>query len=433
MATTIRNWDGSLTWRPERLHRPTGEAEIVELIQQAADEGQRLKPVGSVLSWSEIGDIPELAIRFDNMAKILDVDRDGKRIKLQAGVPLMRVNEALADHGLALDNFGSIVKQTAAGYVATASHGTGIRTPILSTYVERLRLIDGLGQVHDLDADHEPELFAAARVNLGCLGVVTELTLRCVKAFDLEERLDLVDFDKALADLDSILRDNDYCKFWWLPYTDQIQVYAFNRTDRPRGGAGFNGFLDRSGISGVTFGGLIAAGRVFPGAIPSIHKAIQNLAFSPHSRVDRSDRIVTVPSGIPRHQETEYAIPVEQAAEALDRLRQMVLGAGYRVNFIVEVRFVAADDIPMSPTYGRDSCYIGPYVANEKWARPYFAEFEEMISDYAGRPHWGKSFSLDGQRLRELYPSYDEFNRLRQGNDPHGIFRNSFVDRVFPM
>ena len=188
MATTIRNWDGSQSWQPEQIHRPADEEAIIALIQQAAAEGKRLKPVGKALSWSDIADMPTLAMQFDNMARILDVDRGSKRIRLQAGVPLMRVNEALANHGLALDNFGSIVKQTAAGYIATASHGTGIRTRILSTYVDNMRLIDGLGQVHELDAGNEPELFAAARVHLGCLGAVTELTLRCVEAFDLEER-----------------------------------------------------------------------------------------------------------------------------------------------------------------------------------------------------------------------------------------------------
>ena len=432
MATTIRNWDGSQSWQPEQIHRPADEEAIIALIQQAAAEGKRLKPVGKALSWSDIADMPTLAMQFDNMARILDVDRGSKRIRLQAGVPLMRVNEALANHGLALDNFGSIVKQTAAGYIATASHGTGIRTRILSTYVDNMRLIDGLGQVHELDAGNEPELFAAARVHLGCLGAVTELTLRCVEAFDLEERLDVVDFDTVLADLDTILQDNDYCKFWWLPYTDQIQVYTFNKTDRPRGGAGFNGFLDRTGVTGAAFTGLIAAGRAMPGALPFSHNTIQKIAFGPHRRVDRSDKIVTVSSGIPKHQETEYAIPVEKAAEAIARLRQMVLKAEYRANFVMEVRFVASDDIPMSPTYGRDSCYLGPYVANQKWAEPYFAEFEEMISDYAGRPHWGKSFSLEAKQFRALYPAYEEFNRLRQQNDPHGLFRNSFVDRVFP-
>lgn len=103
-----------------------------------------------------------------------------------------------------------------------------------------------------------------------------------------------------------------------------------------------------------------------------------------------------------------------------------------RVNFPMEVRFVAADDIPLSPASGRDSCYIGAYVGSLKWATPYFSDFEALMQDYEGRPHWGKTFSRDHAALRKLYPAYDDFNRLRRTCDPHGLFRNSFVDRVFP-
>lgn len=432
MATeTIRNWDRSRSWTPAAVHHPVDEDEIVTLIRQAVDRGAPLKPVGNALSWSTVADIPTAAMRFDNMARVLKVDREGRRITVQSGTPLMLVNETLAQHGLALDNFGSIVKQSAAGYIGTGSHGTGIRTPILSTFVEHMRLIDGSGQVHELDAQNEPGLFAAARVHLGCLGVITELTFRCVDAFDLEERLDLIDFDTVLADLDAILADNDYCKFWWLPYTDKMQVYAYNRTGRPHKGAGFSGFLDSSGISVVMFAGLIAAGRVLPGLIPFIHNTIQNAQFKPHTRVDRSDKIVTVSSGIPLHQETEYAIPVDKAAEAIDRTRQMILKADYRVNFPLEVRFVAADEIPMSPTFGRDSCFIGPYISSTKWAPDCFADFEALMADYGGRPHWGKDFSIGPEQFRERYPAYDQFKSLRQQLDPHGLFRNEFTRRVF--
>lgn len=428
----IRNWDRSQSWRPESIQHPADEDEIVALIHQAAEKGKRVKPIGSALSWSDIIDIPAVAIQFDKLDRIIEVDRDGRRITLQAGAPLMRVNEALAEHGLALDNFGSIVKQTAAGYTATGSHGTGVRTPILSSYIESMRLIDGRGRVHELDAEHEPDLFSAARVNLGCLGVVSQITLRCVEAFDLEERLELVDFDNALADLETILAQNDYCKFWWLPYTGKIQLYAFNKTTKAHSGAGLSGFLDETGISGLMFDVLIALGRVFPGAIPFIHNTVQNIHYHPHARVDRSDKVIKVASSIPRHQETEYAIPVQKAAEAIDRTRQMILGAEYRVNFPLEVRFVASDDIPLSPASGRDSCYIGPYISSTKWAPACFADFEALMAEYGGRPHWGKSFSLDGRQLRERYPEYDTFNRLRQENDPNGLFRNSFADRVFP-
>ncbi len=429
---TIRNWDGTRSWTPEAVHHPQNEEQIAALVRQACDSEKRVKVLGEALSWSDIIDVPKTAMRFDRMAAVLEVDRDRRRIRLQPGARLNEVNEILAQNGLAFDNFGSIVLQTAAGHTASGTHGTGGRTPILSSRIEKIRLIDGLGKIRELDADREPELFSAARVNLGCLGVVSEITFSCIEAFDIEEQLALVDFDTALADLDATVDTNDYCKLWWLPYTDKIQVYTFNKTTRPRGGFGFTGFMDRSGISGILFTGLMGLGRAVPPIVPFLNNTVQTLHFHPRRRVDRSDRVIKVSSGIPIHQETEYAIPIERAAEAIDRTRRMVLKANYRVNFPMEVRFVAADDIPMSPASGRDSCYIGAYVASLKWAPAYFAEFEELMRDYQGRPHWAKSFTLSGEELRDLYPAYDAFNRLRQTCDPQGLFRNSFVDRVFP-
>ena len=125
---------------------------------------------------------------------------------------------------------------------------------------------------------------------------------------------------------------------------------------------------------------------------------------------------------------------MSRAAEAIERTRQMVLAAKhYRVNFPLEVRFVAGDEIPMSPATGRDVCYIGPYIASLEWAPRYFADFEEWIGDFEGRPHWGKTFNRTSEQLRAVYPEYDAFNELRASCDPHGIFRNSFVDRVFGL
>lgn len=315
------------------------------------------------------------------MADVLHVDGEARLIRLQAGARLSHLHDVLARHGLAFDNFGSIVDQTAAGYIATGSHGTGARTRILSAHVQAIRLVDGRGDVHDLDETRDPELFSAARVNLGCLGVVTEITIRCVEAYDLEGRLELVAFDSVLANLDRTLRENEYCKLWWLPYTDEVRVYTFNKTTRPRTGFDVPGFLDATGVSGVFFNALIGFGGAVPAAIPPIHAAVQKIHFRPHRRVDRSDRITRVGSSIPIHQDMEYAIPISSAARAIDETRKLILKSRAKANLPMEVRFVAADDIPMSPTNGRDSCYIGPYLSSRTWAPVIFGEFEAMIRD----------------------------------------------------
>ena len=440
----IRNWDGTQTWRPEIVHHPASEAEVAAIIRAAAAGGGRVKAHGGSLSWSDIIDVPQAAMRLDRMARVIEVDPAAHRVTVQGGARLRDVNEALAAHGQAFDNFGSIVMQTAAGYTGTGTHGTGGRTRILSSHIERMRLVDGQGEIRELSATSEPELFAAARVHLGCLGVVTEIAFQTVDAFDLEERLELVDFDRALADLDQHVADNDYCKLWWLPYTSQIQIYRFNRTTRPRTTQSFSERLDTTGISGAAYTALLGLSRRAPRIIPRLNRAIQRLQFKPRVRVDRSDRIIRVATAIPVHQEMEYAIPRAKAAEAIEAIRQMVLRASapqggasrssrarYRVNFPLEVRFMAADDIPMSPATGRDSCYLGAYVASKAWARPYFADFEDLVSDYQGRPHWGKTFTRTQRQLRELYPEYDRFDRLRREADPAGVFHNRFVERVF--
>lgn len=428
----IQNWDRTQSWKPEIIYKPRNEEQIIEVIQRAIEGEKHVKVIGSALSWSDIIDQRGITVLCDNMTEVLHVDKDNRQIRLQAGAYLKQINNVLAENSLALDNFGSIVKQTAAGYIATGSHGTGAKTQTLSAHVKKMRMIDGVGKVHDLDANLDPGLFSAARVNLGCLGVVSEITFECVEAFNLEERLELVDFDTLLADLDDYIKNNDYCKLWWLPYTDKVQVYLFNKTTRPPTGFDFPGFMDSTGLSGVLFNVLIGLGKVFPKAIPLIHDTVQKIQFQPHRRVDRSDKIIKVGSTIPIHQEMEYAIPIEFAAKAIDATRSLILKSDSKANFPLEVRFVAADDIYMSPAFERDTCFIGPYISSRKWAPPIFAEFEALIRDYAGRPHWGKSFSLTGEELRALYPAYDSFNQLRKQCDPHNLFRNSFVDRVFP-
>ncbi len=428
----IQNWDRTQSWEPETIYVPKDEDGIVAVIQRAIEAKKRVKVIGSALSWSDVIDQPAISVLCDNMTKVLHVDRDNRQIRLQAGARLNQINDVLAENGLAFDNFGSIVTQTAAGYIATGSHGTGAKTQMLSAHVDSIRMIDGLGEAHDLDAAHEPELFSAACVNLGCLGIITEIAFRCVEAFDIEERLELVDFDTVLADLGDYVKDNDYCKLWWLPYTEKVQVYLFNRTTKRYSGLDLPRFMDHTGLSGMLFNILIGLGKVYPKAIPLIHETVQRIHFHPHSRVDRSDKIIRVSSSIPIHQETEYAIPIELAPQAINEARRLILRSRHKANFPMEVRFVAADNIQLSPANGRDSCFIGPYVSSRKWAPPLFTEFEELICDYAGRPHWGKSFSLTPEKLQGLYPAYESFNQLRKRCDPHGLFRNSFVDRVFP-
>ncbi len=427
----LKSWAGNMVWRPKAVHRPRDEQEIAELVNRVIEEGGRLKPVGSGLSWSDINEVEdEHLLRLDRMTSI-DVQAESKRVRVQGGAVMSDIQKALEEQNLVLDNIGSIVTQTAAGYTGTGTHGSG--TPLLSTFIEEMRLVDGTGRIQTLSPSQKPELFSAARVHLGCLGVVTEITFKCIDAFNLEERREIVPFDQALADLNRYLAENDYVKLWWLPYTDVIQVYLLNRTDDQITVPRPTELMEYWGLSTYSFSALLRLTRAVPALTPSVMRSMQRLYFTPRRRVNRSTRLFNIGKMIPIHNESEYAVPLEKAGEAIDRMARIIRGSApeYRVNFPLEVRFVPADDIPMSPATGRDSCYLGGYVAGTKWTGPYHRDFEGLMREYAGRPHWGKLFSRTSRDFAELYPQYRQFDALRKKCDPNGIFRNAFVDRVF--
>lgn len=411
--------------------RPRDTEEVAGIVRQAYERGEKVKALGALLSWSEATDCPGKALLMERMARVVAVDREAKKVRVEAGARLKNVNEVLYEHGLAFENFGSITEQTVGGYIGTGSHGTGAL--ILAARVLEMTLVDGTGEVRVLSASSQPDIFRFARVHLGCLGVVTEVVFACEEAFWLEERLELLDFDRVLGDLESLVKSNDYVKLWWFPYQAKVQVYRYNRTEERVPRMGFRGFIDKIGASGMAFSGLIGFSKVAPRVIPPLLGLVQALHFRPRRRVNRSDRIIPYGGSIPRHQETEYAVPREVAPKVIEEIRRAVTrrDAPYRVNFPLEVRFVPADDCPMSPAFQRDSCFIGPYVASRSWAQAYFREAEAIFKDYQGRPHWGKHFSLTPADFARLYPEYRRFQEVRHHLDPAGLFANAFTERVF--
>jgi FAD/FMN-containing dehydrogenase len=127
----------------------------------------------------------------------------------------------------------------------------------------------------------------------------------------------------------------------------------------------------------------------------------------------------------------EYAVALAKAAEALERVRALIDDQRLRVNFVMEVRFVRAEDAWMSPAYGRDSCYIGAYMAESVDLHPYFDGFEAIMQAMDGRPHWGKEHHVTPDQVRRMFPMAGRFQELRSQLDPSGVFDNECLRRAF--
>ena len=156
---------------------------------------------------------------------------------------------------------------------------------------------------------------------------------------------------------------------------------------------------------------MCRAGRARRALIPALNR-LSSAALSARSYADASHRVFVTPRRV-RFVESEYAVPRESLRQVLSELRREVPRLAELVMFPVEVRVAAADDIWLSTAYGRDSAYIAIHQYTGLPYQAYFALFESIVADVTGRPHWGKMHSLDAERLRVLYPRFDEFRRIR--------------------
>ena len=423
-----KNWAGNQQCTPERIERPATEQGLVRIIKQAAAAGQRVKVVGSGHSFTGIALTDGRLIKLDGYARVLSIDREKQTATVQAGIPIARLSRELDKQGLALENLGDINYQSISGAISTATHGTGHALGGIATQVTGLRLITGDGSIVDCSAEKEPEIFSAARVGLGALGIISTVTLRCVKAFNLHAIEMPERVDEVLERLDENIQTNDHFEFFWVPNTGWALTKRNQRTTAPVVTRGlWKEFRDDILVSNFAFEALCRIGRLRPALIPRVARALPQTGRTEY--IDKSYRVFSSPRMV-RFYEMEYGIPAEAAIEAFNRVRSFLKQSGLVPIFPVEVRFTKGDDIPLSTASGRDSCYIAVHVFEGMQYQQYFEAVEDIMNDYAGRPHWGKLHFQTAGTLVPRYPQWDEFQKVRSRLDPEGRFSNPYLDRV---
>jgi L-gulono-1,4-lactone dehydrogenase len=424
-----RNWAGDERCRPAAVEIPGSIEEISEAIARAAAHDRRVRVAGSGHSFSDIALTGGVQLRLDRLARVLDVDRASGLVRVQAGITIRELSARLAEHGLALENLGDVDSQTIAGAISTATHGTGARLRNLSAQVAELTLVLADGSILRCAPDVDPEVFRSARVSLGALGVIAEVTLRCVPSFTLRG----VDAPRPLAGtldrFEELALGSDHFELFVFPHADTALTRTNTRTDappRPRGRA--SAYANDILLTNHAFGLLCRAGRRFPARIPEINRLVTRLAGAT-TRVDRSDRIFASPRLV-RFTEMEYALPRAATPEAVRRIMALVPARGFAVPFPIEVRTVAADDALLSTASGRDSGFVAVHMYEGMPYEPYFRAVQEIMDELGGRPHWGKRHYQTAATLRPRYPDWDRFQAVRARLDPHGRFANAWTDRV---
>ncbi|MCX2923658.1 D-arabinono-1,4-lactone oxidase [Streptomyces sp. NEAU-W12] len=429
---TWRNWGGTVLSHPAREVTPASVDELAAAVRRAAEDGLPVKAVGTGHSFTSIAATDGVQIRPHLLTGIRHIDRAAGTVTVEAGTPLKRLNAALAREGLSLTNMGDITEQTVAGATSTGTHGTGRDSASIAAQIRGLELVTADGSVltcSQQGTDEERAVFAAARIGLGALGIVSAITFAVEPIFLLTAREEPMPLDRVLAEFDELHAENEHFEFYWFPHTESTNTKRNNRSAGPqRPVRPVRGWFDDEFLSNGVFQAANWVGRAAPATVPAIAR-VSSRALSARTYTDIPHKVFTSPRRV-RFVEMEYAVPREALVDTLRELKAMVDRSPLRVSFPVEVRTAPADDITLSTASGRDTAYIAVHMFRGTPYQQYFTAAERVFTAHEGRPHWGKIHTRDARYFSRMYPRFAEFTALRNRLDPERLFQNDYLRKV---
>ena len=419
-----RNWSGAQSCLPLERLAPKDLEELVQVIRQAPG---KIRPVGSGHSFSALVPTDGTLLSLSFFNGLLDHDASTLQATFAAGTPMSRMGPALKAIGQALPNMADIDYQTLAGAISTSTHGTGVGFTSYSAGVTGLQLVTAQGEVLDCDANREPEVFNAARVSLGALGVTTRVRLQNREPYRLRERQWIAKTEELLEDVAKNTQQNQHWEMLVVTHSDYALSIALNETaDAPTPP------IDPAEAGGNEFVSIIENLDKYTSDFPEMRRTLLNsLRYfaSFQERVAQSFEVYANVRNV-RFNEMEYSVPAEHGPACLREILKLIRDKDLRTWFPVEYRYVKADDIPLSMFEGRDSCSISVHQHYTMDHHNFFAAVEPIFWKYAGRPHWGKLHTLNARTLQALYPRWNEFARVRQALDPGGKFLNAHLSSI---
>ncbi|MDQ0792285.1 FAD-binding protein [Streptomyces sp. B1I3] len=412
------NWAGNIAFGARHLHTPASVAELQDIVAA----GTAVRALGTGHSFNTVADTSGDLVSVAGLPRSIEIDRETATATVGAGLRFGELTGTLHRSGFALHNLGSLPHISVAGACATGTHGSGVGNRSLAGAVRALELVTADGGLVTLERGDDD--FAGAVVSLGALGVVTRLTLDLVPAFDVQQwvyeglpREELLGrFDEVVSEAYSV----SLFTSWRDDPVDQVWLKRRVAADGPL-------VAPRRWL-----GATLANGPRHPvPGMPAGHCTQQQGDAGPwHARLPHFRLEFTPSNG--EELQSEYFVARRDAVaayEALERIR----GSIAPLLQICEIRTVAADDLWLSPAQGGDAvAFHFTWVPDTAAVTPVLGEIEEALAPFGARPHWGKVFTTEPGRLRELYHHYADFEALMTRFDPAGTFRNDFLARHFP-
>ena len=406
------NWAGIYDYRAATLLRPTDAREVAEIVARAT----KVRALGSRHSFSDLADTSGELVSIDRFAPDIIVNADAQTVSFSAGLRYGDLATVLQARGWAIHNLASLPHISVAGAVATGTHGSGDRNGTLSAAVADLEFIDGTGALVRLGRS-DPD-FDGAVVSIGALGIVTRITLDIEPTFDVRQDLyNGISWDTALENFDAIT-SSAYSVSLFTDWTDRGISIAWLKSR-----------MDAAAPPIELFGAPVetADEHMLPDQPPS-NTTQQGGVPGPWNDRLAHFKLGFTPSNGDEVQ-SEFLVPRGCAIEAINSLREI----GDRIApllLVTELRTMSADNLWLSGSYQTDA--VGIHFTWKKMLPEVLAllpEIEARLLPLQARPHWGKVFVAEVDRIAPLYPRFDDFLALARKYDPKGVFRNDFLSR----
>jgi len=413
----LTNWAGNLEYGTEKLYSAKSPKDVQGFVRNR----KKLKVLGTRHCFNKIADTSAEFLSLKPMDQVLQLDATAKTVTIESGLSYGQLCPYLDREGWALHNLASLPHISVAGACSTATHGSGEKNGNLATEVSALEMVIANGDLVKLSRSQDGEAFRGAVVGLGALGVITRLTLDIQPRFMMKQYvyqdMPINELKGNFDAIESAAYSVSLFTDWQSQRINEVWL-KIRMPEQP----------------------IFDAPAEFFGAKRSTRNLHPIIELSPENCTEQMGvpgpwyerlphfRMGFMPSA-GKELQSEYFVPRGNAIDAILAVARLRDQVGPHL-LISEIRTIAADDLWMSPCYKQPSVTIH-FTWKPDWpsVQRLLPVIERELSPFQVRPHWGKLFTFSSADIHSKYERLPEFVEACTKYDPHGKFRNEFLNR----
>ncbi len=425
------NWcDTTTLSSPDRSYAVGDPDEIARLLARHPEA--RVQVLGSRYSYPSLIDGTDgIAVHLRSTGpRILHLDPGS--VTVTADCTLTELWEHIREWGLTLPVCPPVItEQTVAGAIASGTHAQGLGEGLLADVVTEVAYVDATGRQREARAGEED--FGAFLQHLGCLGVLTRVTL----AVRPNARYRCAKYTTSGADLHddfaAVNARSAHVKAWWWVAEDRAHVWEVN----PLTGAPAP---EARQVAHTDLNPILEAAQARLGDDTGEHSndaAPQRTVGRFFDYTDTEGDLVEIfRNGIPAPQvNMEVGVPLDRFTAAAQDLQAAIAASPFRMHYPVILRPTGPSAAWLSSAYDRPVVWFGfvvyqrPDGSVPDGSMELLGDIQQALAAHGGLPHWGKYFDPSLYDLSRL-PRFADFLTVRERLDPTGRFLGPRLARV---